>query len=69
MAELGGLISALTLVGVTQDIEVEAFVGQVFARVCDIEIIHTLSQLLINFKSIRSGGLLQTVNIPFSITA
>ena len=49
MAELGALISALTRVGVTRDIEVEAFVGQVFARVCDIEIIHTLSQLLLNF--------------------
>ena len=35
----------------------------------DLENINTLSQLLLTFKSIRSGGLIQPNNITFSITA
>ena len=42
---------------------------QGFASVGDLENINTLSQLLLTFKSIRSGGLLQPGNVPFSITA
>ena len=68
MAELGALISALTRVGVTQDIEVEAFVGQVFASVVDLENINTLSQVLLAFKPICYGGLIHPGNIQFSIT-
>ena len=69
MAELIAFISALTRVGVTQDIKVEELFGQGFASVCDIENINTFSQLLLNLKPIRSGGLLQPGDIPFSITA
>ena len=56
MAELRALRYALTRVGVTLDIEVESFVGKVFASVGDIENIKTLSQLFLKFKFIRSGG-------------
>ena len=69
MAELRELRSALTRAGVTRDIKVEAFFGQGFTSMGDIEIITTLSQLLQTLKSISFGGLLQTGNISFSITA
>ena len=69
MDEPRALRSALTRAGVTQDIEVKAFVGQGFASVGDLEIINTLSQLLLTFKYICSGVSLHPGNIPFSITA
>ena len=69
MAELRALRYALTRAGVTWDIEVESFVGKVFASVGDIENIKTLSQLFLKFKSIRSGGWLQPGDITLSITA
>ena len=69
MDEPRALRSALTRAGVTQDIEVKAFVGQGFASVGDLENINTLSQLLLTFKYICSGGSLHPGNIPFSITA
>ena len=69
MAELRALRSTLTCAGVTQDTEVKDFVGQGFASVGDLENINTLSQLLLTFKFISSGGLLHPCDIPFSITA
>ena len=68
MADLAALKAALTRAGVTQPIERDAFISQGFASVGDLENINTLSQLLLTFKSIRSGGLLQPGNVPFSIT-
>ena len=59
MDEPRALRSDLTHVGITRDIKVKAFVGQDFASVGDIEKIITLSQLLLTFKAIRSGRLLQ----------
>ena len=43
MAELRALRSALTRAGVIQDIDVEAFLGQGFESVGDLENINTLS--------------------------
>ena len=68
MAELRALRFALTRTGNTLYIEVEAFVGQVFVTVRDIENINTLSQILLTFNSILSGGLIHPGNIPLSIT-
>ena len=69
MADLVALKAALTRAGVTRPIERDAFIAQGFASVGDLENINTLSQLLLTFKSIRSGGLLHPDNVPFSITA
>ena len=69
MADLVALKAALTRAGVTRPIERDAFIAQGFASVGDLENINTLSQLLLTFKSIRSGGLLQPDNVSFSITA
>ena len=43
MAEIRALGSALTCAGVTRDINVNAFVGQSFSSMGDIENINTLS--------------------------
>ena len=69
MADLVALKAALARAGVTRPIERDAFIPQGFASVGDLENIKTLSQLLLTFKSIRYGGLLQPDNVPFSITA
>ena len=69
MTEFRALISVLTRTGVTQEIKVKAFVGQVFASVGDIENINILSQLHLTFKFISFGRIIKTGNIPFSVTA
>ena len=56
MADLATLKAALTRAGVNRTIERDAFIAQGFSRVGDLENINTLSQLLLTFKSIRSGG-------------
>ena len=66
MDELRALISTLASAGITGYIKVGAFVGQSFAIVGDLENFNTLSQILLTFKYISSGGLLQPGNIPFS---
>ena len=69
MAKLRVIRYALTYTGVTRDIKVEAFFGQGFASVGDLENINTLSQILLTFKSICSCRLIHPGNISFSITA
>ena len=69
MDEPRALRSALTHAGVTRYIKVGAFIGQGFAILGDLENINTLSQLVLIFKTIRYGRLLQPGDIPFSITA
>ena len=69
MAEPRAIISALTRAGVTWSIKVKDFFGQGFASMGDLENINTLYPLLLTFKSIRYGGLLQPDDISLSITA
>ena len=55
MTEIRAIRSALTRAGVTQDIEVKAFVWQGFSILGYLENINTLSQLPLTLKYIRSG--------------
>ena len=69
MAEPRTPRSALTREGVTRYIEVKGFFWQGFVSMGDIGIIKTVYQILLTFKYIRSGGLINPGNITFSITA
>ena len=69
MAELRVLRSSLTRTGVTRYIKFEAFVRHGFCKRGWSWKINTFPQLLLTFKSICSGRLIQIGNIPFSITA